>query len=632
MPKQLNIIDIQEKREFWEEINAEALSPEKKELFLKRKRAVDFYIDATPLKTVSDVIGLPPAEIIRCVKRCLQLDAEGRMLGYQALVPRYSSLHKLRDFEKLLQKYPSLKEFLLGNYFGDPKYTLEHKMNYWTLHTKFLRECKSLGIQDYDYPFSTTNKGYNSLIKYIKNAANERSEQAIKRESKDAQQRFLSTGFGGANSLHTFHPYNIVQIDGHKIDLIYSVEAEGPDGKIEWKHAIRPWLISVIDVSSRAILGYHITANENYNQYDVLKAIKNCIVPHKRIKFRHSFSYPEEGGFPSEYCPSLEWATFDMIMMDNANAHLAQKVVSKLTDQLRCTVNFGSVATPESRGIVERFFKTLETNGYHRLPGTTGSNTKDSKRKNPERESAKYQITYEDIEELTEYLIAEYNNSSHSALNGQTPLQVIRRRCEEVGMQPYILSPNERVELENFLCYTQTVTIRGGYNTGGQPRINFMNVQYHAEDCKIPMSLVKTDAMIEINPDDISHVTLYDKNGKYLAKMVAAGEWGRYPHSIKTRSMKLQNKVSNEDLNRPFNPSLSNFEEELRKKGKNSSRARTNAAIIKREQQKNTFEERPKGVVISKEVTTDIFGGFSVEEFDALRIESIEELHKKGVI
>ena len=44
MPKQLNIIDIQEKREFWEEINAEALSPEKKQLFLKRKRAVDFYL------------------------------------------------------------------------------------------------------------------------------------------------------------------------------------------------------------------------------------------------------------------------------------------------------------------------------------------------------------------------------------------------------------------------------------------------------------------------------------------------------------------------------------------------------------------------------------------------------------
>lgn len=625
-------MELQEMRSFWEDINTEALSEDKREIFQKRRRAVDLYIDGTPLKTVADVIGLPQSEVLRFVKRCIQTDAEGQMLGYCTLIPGFISSPKERDFEKLLQKYPTLKDYLVGNFFGDPKYTLEHKMNYRTLHANFLRECQRLGVQDYDYPFSTKNKGYNSMIQYIKKVANERAEQAIKRESKDAQQRFLSTGFGNSNSLLPFHPYNVVQIDGHKIDLIYSVKTEGPNGEEVWQHAMRPWLITVIDVASRAILGYHVTANENYNQYDVLKAIKNCIEPHQHMNFHRAFTYPEEGGFPSEYCPSLEWASFDMIMLDNAKSHLAKNVVSKLTDQLHCTVNFGSVATPESRGIVERFFRTLETNGYHRLPGTTGSNTRDTKRKDPERECVKYQIKYEDIVELTEYLIAEYNNSAHSSLNGQTPLQVIQRRCEQAGMKPYILSPNERVAFKKFLNYTESVKIQGGYKTGGQPRINFMNVQYRAEDCRIPMSLVKKQAMIEIDPDDISHLILFDMNGKYIARLVAAAEWGKIPHSIKTRSLKLKNKQENEDLNDPFNPSLSNFENELKEAAKNSSRARTQAAKIKREQQKGESEETPKGTVLPTLGTMDYFGGFSEEEFDALKKESIEDLHKKGVL
>ena len=442
----------------------------------------------------------------------------------------------------------------------------------------------------------------------------------------------MSTGFGISNSLQPFHPYNVVQIDGHKVDLIYSVKTEGQNGEDVWKHAMRPWLITVIDVASRAILGYHITANENYNQYDVLKAIKNCIEPHRRMKFHRSFSYPEKGGFPSEYCPSLEWATFDMIMLDNAKSHLAKNVVSKLTDQLHCTVNFGSVATPESRGIIERFFKTLETNGYHRLPGTTGSNSRDTKRREPEQESIKYQIRYEDIVELTEYLIAKYNNSAHSSLNGQTPLQVIQRRCEQVGMKPYILSPNERVDFQKILNYTMPVKIQGGYKTGGQPRINFMNVQYHAEDCRIPMSFVKKQAMIEINPDDISHLLLFDMNGKYIARLVAAGEWGKIPHSIETRSLKLKNKRENEDINDHFHPILSDFENELKEAAKNSSRARTQVTKINREQQKGESEEKYKCTVLPTLGTMDYFGGFSAEEFDALKNESIEELHKKGVL
>ena len=54
-------------------------------------------------------------------------------------------------------------------------------------------------------------------------------------------------------------------------------------------------------------------------------------------------------------------------MLDNAKAHLAANVVNRVTENLGISLNYGSVATPETRGIVERFFKTIEIKGFHTL-------------------------------------------------------------------------------------------------------------------------------------------------------------------------------------------------------------------------------------------------------------------------
>ena len=632
MSKYINLEYIKSMRPMWKAVNAEALPEEEKILFLKRKEAVDFYIDGMRSSDVREQTGILPQELSRLLKRCMLMDKDNNFVGYQGLLPRNHIIKKIGEFEKLVLAFPELEDYILGNYFGDKKYTLEHNMTYSTLHSKFLQKCMDLGVQTYEYPFNTQKKGYNALIDFVKKKQTVRSSKAITRESRDAKQKFSSTGFGASNSLLPIQPYNVVQIDGHKIDMLYSVKVENVKGEVEWKHAIRPWLICVIDVASRAILGYHITSDENYNQYDVLKAIKNCIEPHKRINLRPAFSYPEGGGFPSECCPSLAWASFDMIMLDNAKAHLAEKVVSKLTEQLRCAVNFGSVATPESRGIVERFFGTLERNGYHRLPGTTGSNTRDTKRKDPEMESAKYQITYEDIVEITEYLIATYNTSAHSSLQGETPLQVIKRRYEQARLKPHILEPQKRENLKNLLYYFETRKLQGGYDTGEQPRLNFMKVVYRAEDCKIPMNMIGEEVNVEINPDDISHLNIYTKKGVYIAKMVASGEWGRRVHSIQTRKLMLKNLQDNTNINDPFMPIFSKFEEELKGNGRKSARARTQAEKISREENKQDFEEKQKAVVLPPIPATDRYGGFTKEEYEALKNESIESLYNKGVL
>ncbi len=67
--------------------------------------------------------------------------------------------------------------------------------------------------------------------------------------------------------------------------------------------------------------------------------------------------------------------------------------------------------------------------------------------------------------------------------------------------------------------------MRGGYKTGTRPYLSYLGVRYHAVDVQIPMQYVGKKVYIEVNPEDVSHVKLYDTQGIFLADMIATGEW-----------------------------------------------------------------------------------------------------------
>ncbi len=630
----LDLLELRQSREYWKEVNVEALSEEYREKYNKRKEAVDLYIDGVAPKNIIERTGIPGSEILRCTKRCIEKDTEGNCKGYTALIPNKRVKRSIDKLQRLFLEYPTLEAFVLGNYYGNHKYTLEHNMNIRTVHSKFLEECIRLGVQYYEYPFTLKDKGYVTLYRYVKQQEAKLPNLTISRESKEAKQKFNSTGLGESSSTLPLAPFSHVQLDGHKIDMLYTVETENEQGEIISMPATRAWLIAVIDVSTRAIIGYSVSAYENYNQYDVLQAIHNSVAPHRKIEFSHSgFRYPENGGFPSLALPETQWATFDMIMLDNAKAHLAKNTLEKLAIGMKCAVNYGSVATPETRGIIERFFKTLEIGGFHRLPGTTGSNIKDNKRRNPEKESIKYQIKFKDICELLEYLIADYNNSAHSGLENQTPLQVMERRIRFAGMQPYIIPPAERPSIKKLTYFTEEKTLRGGYSSGTRPQISYLSTKYHAVDTQIPMDMIGQKVYIEVNPSDVSHVDLYSKDGVYIAKLVAAGAWGKRPHSLKTHQAALKRRNTNLQMNTIFTPYLSEYEDELRENAKKSRRVRTNASIVESEIGKpyrNISPTEPMKYQHPKEINKA--KTYTKEEMDIIDSISIEEAYQRGLI
>lgn len=485
---------------------------------------------------------------------------------------------------------------------------------------------------------------------YIKSLEESNIDVIISRQNDNIRQKLTSTGKSQSKRPIPLAPYSVVQIDGHKIDMLYTVEVKNRHGEIILIPATRMWLIAVIDVATRAIIGYSLTTNENYSQTDVLKAIRNSIIPKVPIQFTcKGLEYPDNYGFPSLAIPETKWAMMDTIMLDNAKSHLAHNTIKKLCEDLHCSLNFGSVATPETRSIIERLFGTLEEGGYHRLPSTTGSNINDVRRINAESDAVKYQIKYNDIKELTEYFIAIYNNSPHQSLDNQTPLECMHRRIVEAGMYPSIAFEDMFEKIYKLTNFMELKTIRGNIKNGKRPYITFKGVEYRNDILSQSIGLIGKKIIIEINPDDIRTLVGYFEEGTELGILTAVGEWGRKSHSLKTREEALRMANYNKNNHNPFYAPLSEYENELNKRAESERRSRTKVARIHNEQQKNlkdistvpvipitnknfldkrTNRTKPEDKAIKRKLES-----YTKDELEAImNAESLEDAYKKGLL
>lgn len=462
---------------FVEETPLEAIPEQYRALYNARKNAVDMYIDGQKSSDITQRTGIDYTNISRLIKKCLRTNCDGDYYGYQALIPKVK-LHNTSEkqvatgrFIKLLTTYPSLKDFIAGNYFGDKKYTLEKNMNLTTLHQKFLKECLRLGVQEHEYPFNTENRAYVSLSKYIKILQKENINKQATRENKNNRQKIYSTGIGKRYSKTALAPFQAVQVD-----------------------------------------------------------------------------------------------------------------------ELQTTVSFGSVATPETRGIIERFFGSLETRGFHQLPMTTGSNINDVKRQDPEAAALKYNITYDQIVELLEALIATYNNTPHSGIENLTPLESMRKKIFEAGMMP-TLAEEDMIQTINELNFqTETRKVVGGKN-GKRAYIDFKGAEYRSRELSLTGCYIGQTITIRYNPRDISTVEAYTAEGMHIGTLFAKGEFGRKSHSVKTRKIanKLARKRGRAKLE--FDTPIAALEQQLSDSGKKSRRDATKADIIRREQKAPTPSE-----------------------------------------
>lgn len=531
----------------WRQVLINNLSEKDKEIFINRKMAIELYIKGEKtIKEISEITGFHRNEITRLYNKCIQIDKDGKIYGFIALIPykrikNYSrtSLNNSNKyngaFSLLLAKYPNISEKIVNLYLNRNKIKVEEKSKKISyIYKHFLKTCKEEGILENEYPFSTTDKGRRSFYRYIKEIDNKYDSESVKRNGDDVARYYNATGINSISNTEIIRPFERVEFDGHKIDAIFSITYKTLEGDEITETLSRIWLLVIIDVATRVILGYHICLNIEYSSYDVLQCIKKSIYPKTKMEFSISgLKYPTGGGYTSLKIPVTEWALWNEFSYDNAKANLAQIVREKLTQVVGCSVNAGPVKMPERRKFVERFFRTLEENGYHRLINTTGSNPKDPRRNAPENKAVEYKISAKHLEEITEILIANYNENPHDGIYGFTPLEIMEQRINR-GLIPRTM-PIEQQEGISFLSMTVKRTIKGNKLSGKRPFIFFEGVEYRNEVLSRSPDLIGIKLDLLINIDDLRVIKAFLPDGSEFGLLTATGKWGIRAHSLQLR-------------------------------------------------------------------------------------------------
>jgi len=523
----------------WPSVDPSALDAHSHAQYKLREDAINAYFSGASLGAIEERLGVKRATIGWFVNRCISPHPDGRIQGYRGLIP-YSRVKnyvrvkppKARSdrgglvgaFHQLLARYPNLLGIVERRIAtGELRLSASNRLvGLGLTQESFLNACRKLDLTAQDYPLNRIEKAYRSLAEF----ARARLEARVPTRHPSA----------GDAQLATIQPFSFVELDGHKLDLRLRVRYTDPNGMAIDLETERLFVIVLIDVCTRAVVGWQLVTAPEYNHFDVLLAVQNAIMPRRK---RKDFSIPgmvyeSGGGFVSEVCPNAAYACWQVLKFDNAKAHLAEDTLNSLCEFVGCRVDAGPVMHPALRPYIERFFRTLTDRLSRRLPGTNGNNPKDAVGIKGKSVPVEQLVLIEELEELLDVTFANYNGTAHDGLNGRTPLQAMQYFLDERKMVLRTLALSKRTRIHQ-LQPAHLSTVRGSPARGIAPYISLYGTRYSNEVLERTPGLLKTQIRIYMNPDDLRQAWAYLPNGAELGQLHVLSGWRFSRHSLRVR-------------------------------------------------------------------------------------------------
>jgi putative transposase len=141
----------------------------------------------------------------------------------------------------------------------------------------------------------------------------------------------------------TIRPFSVVELDGHKLDVRLRVRFVEPSGVSVDLESERLFVITLIDVCTRIVLGWHVVPAPEYDHHDVLATLQDALRPRRK---RDQFvipgcSYRAGAGFVADVLPALAYACWDVLKVDNAAAHLTEDTFAPICQFVGCRLEAG---------------------------------------------------------------------------------------------------------------------------------------------------------------------------------------------------------------------------------------------------------------------------------------------------
>jgi len=523
----------------WPNVDASALTGERRDIYLRREQAVSAYLRGESRIDIEHRFGVNRASLTRLVGRCLSPHQDGRIQGLRALIPhtrakvyrrvqragRRTSQGGLSGalgqlFERLPQLVRIIEREISSDALGLTKTNRIYGLG--GVHSKIIGACREAGLSSRDYPLNHDEMGYRSLARWVRERLEQRTPMRLPRRE-DAWNT-------------TIRPYSVVELDGHKLDLrirVRYIDATGVSVDIESE---RLFVITLIDVCTRVVLGWQLVPAPEYDHHDVLSALQDALRPRlKRQEFAiPGLQYRPGAGFVADVLPELNFACWDVLKVDNAASHLTEDTFEPICRFVNCRLEAGPIGEPTSRPFIERFFGTLTDRMSRKVIGTTGRSPDDPLGKRGRSVPVALLITLPELEELLDVSIANYHAASHAGLHGRSPLEALQLAVAHHGTSVRLLPPLLRGRLHQL----QTVhlsTVRGSAAHGVAPYVSLYGARYSNEVLQRTSGLIQQKIRVYIQPNDMREAWAYLANGADLGRLMVLDGWRYSRHTLRLR-------------------------------------------------------------------------------------------------
>lgn len=542
--------------DLWPDIDIGALDEISRSQFLKRKNAVLLYLAGASDADLRKQCGIGVKQVYRLItERCIVFHADGSPQGWRGLIRGkhingYNRTKSVKVNEwgngasgvltLAFQTYPKIRrDFDRRILQAASQLKLsESKKPKQALWRWLIGQFKAAGMEvRCEWPFTTKHLGYRSICTYIERVLEGSPELAAKAFGGPELAKKMVAGSGVDRPI--LRPFQRVEVDAHKLDGRFCVMIPQLDGDVTPKLVHRLWVVVILEVLSKAVLGYYFSLGREVSKSDVLLAIKASLTPWRRKKLSFDGnSYSPHAALPSGHSEKFIGICYDEFSVDGALANTCQTVETQLQDivgaqLLTPTNSYAARRSKDDRPYIERFFSTLSKRGFQRMSNTTGGKAAEGLGKMGESVALTSQFQYEYAEELIDVLIANYNATPHTSLGHRSPLEYLDYLS---GKESFLPRYADR-QAVSMICSTRKLcTVKGGYRLGRRPYINFESARYSADWLDRRQDLVGTKIWA-INDDEFNAcvIMVSSIDGEILGHLRAHPPWHITPHSLRVR-------------------------------------------------------------------------------------------------
>lgn len=542
--------------EMWPTPDVSGLDRESLTAYLLRKNAVEMCIAGESDQAIKKTCGIGLKQSVRLIReRCSRPHADGKIYGFRGLIKglRLSQYTRKKPVKvdafgrggagamsSLLELDPEFRRKLDARILKDQRRCelSEIKRPRISLWRWFLDELRDRKYEIRgEWPFNTESLGYGALRRYCDNLLLKHPRLKASKASGEDAVRKLRAGDGVDRPID--RAYQRVEMDAHKLDGRFCVLFPNNTGDWVAKIIHRLWVIVIIDVYSRAVLGYHLSLGREVTKRDVLRAIKVALTKWNAIPVTYCDKPLVEGaGLPPVLGEEFVGICWDETSVDGALAETCNTVKDRLATVIGSSLiepksGFSIRRSLDDRPFIESFFRALGDRGLQRISNTTGSSPNARLIKKPEEVAIASQFQYQYLEELIQSLICNYNATPHKSLGYKTPLQILLFLSEQGRLPSTRANPDL---VQGLLSYRKLCTVQGGAEAGRRPYVNFENGRYGGPAIDNREDLVGKKVWVSNHLEDDARIArCTTTSGESVGVLRAAPPWHRLPHSLAVR-------------------------------------------------------------------------------------------------